>query len=436
MKRREFVTTAAMTVPLLASPLTASARRQGERRRRPPNVVLILADDLGYECLRCNNPASPYRTPRLDALAASGVRFTNAHATPLCTPTRVQMMTGKYNFRNYTEFGALKKGEETFAHLLRGAGYATGIAGKWQLAGSVPGTEQRGEGQLPAEAGFDEHCLWQVKRLGSRYWNPVLDVNGKHLPAQAGAYGPDRFAQFAGEFFERHRDRPFLFYYPMALPHAPWLPTPKSGDVTDAQRREDDPRWFKDCVEYMDTLVGRLVDRLGALGLAQDTLILFAGDNGTGRPIRTATAGGPYQGGKGRTTVAGTHVPLIARWAGRSPKGAVCEDLIDFTDVFPTLAGAAGAPVPAAHPRDGRTFLPQITGAKGTPREWVFCDYNPRWGKAVPARWVMDKRWKLYGDGRRIDLKNDPDEQKPLKSFPAEAGDVGARFEKVLATLR
>ncbi|HVK05065.1 MAG TPA: sulfatase-like hydrolase/transferase, partial [Armatimonadaceae bacterium] len=122
MKRREFVTTAAMTVPLLASPLTASARRQGERRRRPPNVVLILADDLGYECLRCNNPASPYRTPRLDALAASGVRFTNAHATPLCTPTRVQMMTGKYNFRNYTEFGALKKGEETFAHLLRGAG--------------------------------------------------------------------------------------------------------------------------------------------------------------------------------------------------------------------------------------------------------------------------------------------------------------------------
>jgi arylsulfatase A-like enzyme len=185
MKRRAFLQASfAGGAGLLAKPVPAQTR--------PPNIVLMMADDLGYECLGCNG-ALDYRTPRLDAMAAAGVRFTGAHSTPLCTPTRVQLMTGKYNFRNYTEFGALPPGEFTFGHLLQQAGYRTCVVGKWQLAGKVEGTAQRGEGTLPQDAGFDEHCLWQVKNRGSRYWRPIVQINGELQSEMNGRYGPDIF---------------------------------------------------------------------------------------------------------------------------------------------------------------------------------------------------------------------------------------------------
>lgn len=145
-----------------------------------PNIVLIMVDDLGYECLGCDGGAS-YKTPRLDRMARSGMRFDHCYAMPLCTPTRVQLMTGKYNFRNYTEFGSLKPGETTFAHIFKNAGYRTCVVGKWQLAGHYPGSRQKGKGTLPYDAGFDEHCLWQVQQRGSRYWDPVIQQNGKIL---------------------------------------------------------------------------------------------------------------------------------------------------------------------------------------------------------------------------------------------------------------
>jgi arylsulfatase A len=178
---------------------------------RQPNVVLIMADDLGYECLRCNG-ATGYHTPKLDELAASGIRFTRAHSTPLCTPTRVQLMTGQYNFRNYKEFGSLPKGERTFGHLLQQAGYRTAVAGKWQLAGAIEGTKYKGIGTFPSEAGFHEHCLWQVKDRGSRYWAPIVQINDKLKRGDSGTFGPDLFTDFAEEFMERHRNKPFFLY--------------------------------------------------------------------------------------------------------------------------------------------------------------------------------------------------------------------------------
>lgn len=403
-------------------------------RQRPPNIVLIMADDFGYECLACNG-ATAYKTPRLDALAATGVRFTNAHATPLCTPTRVQLMTGKYNFRNYTEFGSLPRSEFTFAHFLQQAGYRTAVAGKWQLAGAIPGQGYKGEGTLPAAAGFEESYLWQVKARESRYWDPLLEINGELQPPAAGKYGPDLFADFAIRFIERHRERPFFFYYPMALTHDPFVPTPFSKGVTEEQKHKADPRWFGDMVAYADHVVGRIVDKIDAAGLGRDTLILFTGDNGTGRGITTPTENGPYRGGKGTTTLAGTHVPLLARWAGTTPKGRVCDDLIDFTDFFPTIAEAVRSPMPSDHPKDGRSFLAQIEGRPGNPREWIFCHYDPRWGKAQPARWVMNRRWKLYADGRFIDLLNDPREQSPLADLTPEMKAAASKFSAVLAKM-
>ena len=168
--------------------------------QRRPNVVVILADDLGYECLTCNGGSS-YETPNLDALAAGGARFTNAHVQPLCTPTRVQVMTGQYNVRNYVGFGQLKRGEVTFGNLLRDAGYRTGIAGKWQL-GRVA--------ELPKEFGFDEHVLWQHTRFAPRYPNPGLEHQSEQVDYENGEYGPDLISDFAVEFVERHKDAPFL----------------------------------------------------------------------------------------------------------------------------------------------------------------------------------------------------------------------------------
>ncbi len=185
-----------------------------------PNLILIMADDLGYETLGANGGTS-YKTPQLDRLAASGTRFTHCYVQPLCTPTRVQLMSGQYNIRNYVRFGFLKPGTVTFANLLRDHGYQTGIAGKWQLGQAV---------DLPKQFGFDEACLWQHTRRPPRYANPGLEYNGVEKDFKNGEYGPDLVNDFAIDFVTRHRDGPFLLYYPMMLTHGPYLPTPDSKD--------------------------------------------------------------------------------------------------------------------------------------------------------------------------------------------------------------
>ncbi|MEZ5397218.1 MAG: sulfatase-like hydrolase/transferase [Bryobacterales bacterium] len=191
----------------------------------PPNVVLIMADDVGYECFGFSG-SKQYSTPQLDRIADSGVRFRNAFSTPLCTPSRVTIMTGKSNVRNYVDFGALAPGETTFAKLFHDAGYATAIAGKWQLQGSADAA-----GTPPAEAGFDTYCLWNTPLTKRpRYWTPSIEQDGKLLDLPADAYGPDVFSDFLIRFMERNRERPFFVYYPMALVHDPFLPTPDSAD--------------------------------------------------------------------------------------------------------------------------------------------------------------------------------------------------------------
>src|SRR5688500_4829428 len=170
----------AITVLSLAT-LLAPANLSAADRTARPNVVLILVDDFGYECVGANGSTS-YQTPELDQLAASGMRFQHCYAQPLCTPTRVQLMTGIYNVRNYDDFGAIDPQAVTFAHVFQKAGYATGIAGKWQLGKQA---------DLPARLGFDEHCLWQHTRRPSRYKNPGLEIQGKEVDYNQGEYGPD-----------------------------------------------------------------------------------------------------------------------------------------------------------------------------------------------------------------------------------------------------
>ncbi|MFQ6035780.1 MAG: sulfatase-like hydrolase/transferase, partial [Sedimentisphaerales bacterium] len=239
MGRRDFIRAAGLTVVSFSIQGCASnsGRLAGKAPYDKPNIVLIMADDLGYECLGCYGSTS-YQTPFLDELARTGMRFEHCYSQPLCTPSRVKIMTGQYNFRNYTDFGVLGPKQKTFGHLLQDAGYVTCVAGKWQLYGSVnQRPEVRGTGSLPNQAGFDEHCLWQIEKRGSRYKDPLIVQNGKYRKDLLGKYGPDVFSDYILDFIERHRNKPFFVYFPMVLVHGPFVPTPDqaSFDVDESR---------------------------------------------------------------------------------------------------------------------------------------------------------------------------------------------------------
>jgi len=383
-----------------------------------PNIILLMADDLGVECLGSYG-CTEYETPELDRLAADGMRFEHCYSTPLCTPSRVQIMTGRYSHRNYIGFGKLDAGEITFGNVLRDAGYKTMIAGKWQLAGDK---------DSPKHFGFDEYCLWFLYppppgggiAQGRRYWEPYrFWENGEMKKVAEHAYGPDLFCSYIDNFISRQKENPFFVYYPMALTHAPFEPTPDTpGDVSRewSQSRYKDDSYMKDMVAYMDRIVGRIRSSLEKHGVADNTIILFTGDNGTDKRVMTDTKDGPVQGGKALMTDGGTHVPLVAYHPGTTKPGIVSRDLIDFSDFLPTLAEAAGATLPSDRVIDGVSFLPQLKGEKGTPRDWVFLHYwqNGR-QKQGAQEFVRNRRFKLYDDGRFYDVKRDCLETDPIQ---------------------
>ena len=398
---------------------------------KKPNVILIMADDVGYECFGAYG-SKQYKTPVLDKMAEEGVRFTHAYSQPLCTPTRVKIMTGMSNIRNYHDFSILGKGEKTFGHMMKQAGYATGIVGKWQLHGAKHYGKMAGKGMHPSDSGFDNYCLWQIKDLGSRFWKPLINTDGdlKQYPKEI--YGPGVLNDYACNFIEKNRDKPFFLYYPMVLVHDPFVPTPDSEDKKSKNKQKN----FEDMMTYMDKCVGKVLAKLEEQGILDNTLVMFTGDNGTHSTIKSKLNGKVIRGGKGLTTDAGTRVPLIVQWPGKTPKGKVCEDLIDFTDFMPTVAETAGAKLPEGT-LDGVSFLSQIKGEKGTPRETVFCYYNPRPTKGTkkftPRCYARDKRWKLYRDGRLFDVKNDVLETTPIKS--PEVAEIRKKLQKVLDSM-
>jgi arylsulfatase A len=371
-----------------------------------PNVVLIMIDDFGYECVGANGGTS-YATPVLDELARTGARGLHCHVQPLCTPTRVQLMTGQYNVRNYTWFGHLDPGQTTFAQLFRRAGYATCITGKWQLGQDL---------SLPNHFGFDQYCLWQIDRRPQRYANAGLEVDGKHVDLTGGVYGPDYVNKYACDFVAQHRDRPFLLYYPMILTHAPFQPTPDSPDWDPTTRDEEslrDVKHFGEMVTYADKLIGRLISALDHAGVRDNTLVIVLGDNGTAQLVVSQMGERSVRGGKGTKTMRGTHVPLIANWPGKIAPQIELADLIDSTDLLPTICEAAGVSTDGLL-LDGRSFLPQLRGEHGNPRTATYCWYSRDGGKQPTFEFAMNTRYKLYRDGSLYDLVHDPEEETPL----------------------
>ncbi len=380
---------------------------------RKPNIILMLADDYGTPGVGCYGGV--YKTPNLDALAASGLRFTHGYSMPLCAPTRGVLMSGRYPFRNgvrdNSSGGSYKPTDSpSIAKTLKSAGYATAVAGKWRQLSYFKSMED-------AQAwGFDEFMIWGVgdRSKGERYWDPAYNHNGK--PVNAGSkYGPDLLHGFVVDFMERHREEPFFVYYPTPLVHSPILRTPDS-------KSDQGGNHYADNVEYLDKLVGKLVAELDRLKLRENTLIAFVGDNGSTGGSSSKVDDKSVDGRKGSLLEGGSNVPLIIHWKGTTPTGKVIDDPVDVSDFYVSFAEAAGAKLPADVKLDGQSFVPQLRGEKGAPRKWAFIQLGNQW-------FARSKDWKLDQSGTLYSMAKAPYEQIAIARDSTDPAAAAARQE-------
>lgn len=384
-----------------------------ETQPTKPNVVFILADDLGIGNVGCYG-SDRYKTPQIDRLAAEGTRFTHCYTAALCGPSRALIMSGRYAFRNgATNQDActnLDPKEIVLPRLFKAAGYATACVGKW---GQLPGE--------PGDHGFDD---W-MRFNGSGVYRNVpggkperYRINGDDKELADGEYMPDLCHEHVVKLIRRHRDEPFFVYYPMSHVHGELLPTPHSDPgSTDL---------MADNIAYMDQLVGRLVAELDTLKLREQTLVIFMGDNGTGKgQADRATIGGEVLSGmKGTMLECGGLVPMIACWPGKTPAGRVCADLVDSTDFVATFAALSGSDLPSAIVFDGQSLAPQLLDQPSQPRAWIFNQLARMW-------YVRDARWKLNEKGELYDMRNAPFTEKLVPG----PHDARARLEAILTQL-
>ncbi len=406
----------------------------------PPNIIVILLDNVGQEWFGAYG-SEERATPNIDALAAGGLRFEHVYTPPVCGPSRAVLLTGRYPFRTgwtlhhdaalYGGGGLDPRREVLFPRVLRQAGYATGIAGKWQVnnlydepgilrrhgfdehlvwPGSVDRTVVRGRGyqqfRAAVRARSAERTLPALQEIEHRYWDPVLIRNGRR-ETHPGRFGPDVLQTFALDFIGRHRKKPFLLYYPMVLAHGqtftrPVVPTP-------LDRRTDRPHkeMFADMLRYADRLVGQVVERVEAVGLRERTLIFVASDNGTESQMSARRNGREVKGGLYSMTEAGLDVTFIVNAPALVPPGRVAS-LMDFSDIYPTIVELAGARPPAGVKLDGHSLAALVRGRSSTsPRQWIFDQNHTR-------RVVRDARYKLFSTGEFYDLQADPDERHDL----------------------
>jgi arylsulfatase A-like enzyme len=429
MKR--FVTAALIFGALSSAPLAAMQAADAPKAEYKPNIVLILADDLGINDLGCYG-RKDHRTPNLDRLASQGMQFTCAYtAQPICSPSRAALMTGKcparLNLTNYLPGrpdaasqrlvqprieGQLPLEEVTIAELLQNAGYATGLFGKWHLGG--PGFE-------PKEQGFN------VTVAPPANTKPTRDAGGK---------GEFAITVAAENFIEQYRDQPFFCYVPHNNPHIPLAAAP---ELVEKYRDAFHPVYAA-MIETLDDAVGRLMAKVESLGLTERTIFLFASDNGGLHvlefPGTPATHNRPYRAGKGYVYEGGLRVPLLVRWPGVVTAGSTCQTPIVLTDLVPTLLEAAGIePAKTVGPLDGVSLTKVLRGESLPARalHWHFPNYTNQGGR--PAGAIREGDWKLiehFEDGgvELYNLMEDLGETKDLAaSEPARADDLRGKLQ-------
>ncbi len=419
---------------------------QGHAAAVPPNIIFVMADDISAKDLAVYNPDNPHgiRLPFVERMAKEGVMFQTAWSAPMCGPSRAMLQTGKYPFKT-GYFENQVEPEVPFYRnprhrilgpVMKQAGYVNGWFGKVHHGGN------------PEEYGFDEYCItrrweghngphqFQIRPDSdehmyavSWYWHPGLVANGKGIPTTPADFGPEIEMRQMLEFISRHKKKPFFIYWPSNLPHmehCPDVPMNQPGswyfaDVPDLDAAGN-PTGGKvegslaSNMQYLDAKLKQIAAHLEAEGLLENTLIFLTGDNGT-----------PGYGKSRFESEVALRVPFIVWGPGRvKPRGA-SPVLIDFTDIFPTLAELAGGEAPGD--LCGHSFAPYLTGQPFTPRDWIFMQFNN-------ARWLRDRRWLLDGNGRFYDCGDGRDETagwgaleplKPLGSAGPKDPDAGYR---------
>ncbi len=382
-----------MSLPIIGALMNPSIAEAQKSQQKKPNIIFILADDLGIGDVGCYG-ADNYKTPNIDKLAMDGMRFTHAYTAPLCGPSRITILSGRHLFRtggtNQDACLLIKPSAETLMPTyLKQAGYVSTMIGK--------------QGQMdlePSDWGFDDYLKFQGSGI---YWNTqekgkTYTVNGVKTDLKDNEYMPDVMHRRLVEFMTQNKNKPFYAYYSLSHVHGEILPTPDS--------KADSKNLYNDNISYMDKLVGQLRSELVRLKLDDNTILVFFGDNGTaGGKADDATIGGRrLSGQKGSMLEGGGLVPLIVYWPGVTPKGKVSGDLISATDFVPTFAEIAGATLPKDVIFDGQSFNAQIHGERGNPRTSLFV-------QLANMYWVRSADWKLNEKGELFDMTKAPFEE-------------------------
>jgi arylsulfatase A len=404
-----------------------------------PNVIIILADDLGVECLSVYGGIS-HKTPNIDRLAAQSMRFNNCFSNPFCSPSRASLLTGRYPFKNgLTTVLDTREKEELYLHpdqpsfvrQLQQKNYATQLVGKWHVS-----LEHRHD--TINQFGVDQYQVWRIfdekGEKTTRFWTPYQVRNGTRILEQnQNRYGPDLDLEYQLEFIKANaaKKQPFLAYYSTCLPHFPWEPTPDSADQSYRQQKiggKGDAKYFPDMVSYLDKQIGKFMQVVEDLGIADNTIIIFLADNGTDRDLVNLWGDGKkLRGGKGTMTDRGTLVPLIVRWPGRIKAGTTCDDLIDFSDFCPTICELTGSSLPPEEIH-GKSFASALMGKSSSLREWVHIQHEKE-------RQIRNKEYMLNNKGelrRVVELWQNPappNENKDPEKEAAARKILQAAFE-------
>jgi arylsulfatase A-like enzyme len=427
MNRRDFLRFAAV-----ASATSLSAQRMVPQ----PNVVLILSDDQGYGDIGCYGTEADPRTPQLDALAASGVRFTNFYANaPMCSPTRAALLTGRYPYRcgvpfvlgSEADVVGLKGDEVTLAETLTEAGYRTGLIGKWHL-GTAPQSLPNSQG-FADFYGFRSGC---IDYFSHRYYWGLgagrpsfhdLYRNAEEID-ESGQYATHLITRESVRFIEENRAKPFFLFVSYSAPHYP-MHAPKQ--YLERFKHVDDPdrAMHLAMIAAMDDGIGEIVAALGRNGLREKTLIFFQSDNGATHEDRAGDGGRntPFRGYKFSLFEGGIRMPAIANWPGIVPAGKVRAQMAASMDLFPTLTKLCGGKLPRGPVIDGRDIWPMIVDGARSPHESLFWKRYDQvavrkgpWKLVKNAILALGEENQLQGDDRTFlaNLDGDPGESRNL----------------------
>jgi len=411
----------------------AAQNRGSSGKAKRPNIILIMADDLGYGEVGCYGHRK-IKTPSIDALAKGGMRFTDYHSNgPVCSPTRAALLTGRYQQRCGIDEVVYAKGparetgmplgEITFAEVLKKAGYVTGIFGKWHLGYNVEFN--------PAKQGFDE---FRGYVSGNVDYHSHFDGAGiedwwenlQKVPEQG--YVTDLITKHGIDFIERHKDRAFCLYLPHEAPHYPYQgrkdPPERlgGGKIGKKTPRSDIARAYKEMVEVMDEGIGRIVETVRRLGLEREAFIFFCSDNGASKNGTNV----PLNGFKGSLWEGGHRVPAVAYWRGRIKAGAVIDQTVLGMDLFPTMVSLARAKLPTGLELDGVDLTGMLFEGRTLPKRTLFWRYRTQ-------RAVRKGPWKLLVQGKNRKLFNLDDDLGEKNDLAPSRRDIVKSLQDELA---